>query len=769
MYEWGCLTRMNVPTLTGSGQAVVNKAGLLVCLLLTLLVAARAAAHNEVMLKSRRFVPVAGVAETLAAPKSVDVGRIHVILQLDTVPTDAQRIALAQAGVNLLSYIPNRAWLSSVSLDQAQAVVALPGVRAMAKILPEDKIDPALREEGVNAYSTASDDQVKLVALFFDDVALDIGVGIVAAYGGRLIERSEADNSVAFYLPLEALYDFASCDAVKWIDQHYESIDLNDGARAALNVNAVQHTPYSLSGLGVVVGQWESKHPDAHHVDLVGRVASVEDGWGIGDHATQVAGTILGDGSLLADRRYRGMAPAATLVSYHSWDNVADLRAQYDTALNVYNIDISNNSWGKVEWHHYKDYTAALDDLVRGASGKPISIVCAAGNEGTWGTIMCTAVGKNVVTVGATNSDDGSLWTWSNKGPTGDGRIKPDVVSPGCEVRNGGAIWSALPGNRYGGGCGTSLAAPSVSGVMALILEDWRATHDADPFPSTLKGILIHTATDLGHPGPDYAYGYGSVDAKRSIDLVRADTLDDVIVENRIDAQGQRDVYTIEVDADREDLKVTLIWDDFPADPLAAHALVNDLDLVVIGPDGRRHYPWMLDPYEPEGPAERLRVDHTNNAEQVWVENPQAGTWLITVWGASVPQAEQEYSLLTEAGALTPVAPGAPILSIRGRFGEVVAEFDDMGNLVLQGTLTAQAECTPPPGAWVVSGPDGAVVGHIDLDGNVCLAGDVNELSNCELARGGLVVKNWFGETVAYIDTTGNLCLAGRLSQNNLP
>jgi len=410
-----------------------------------------------------------------------------------------------------------------------------------------------------------------------------------------------------------------------------------------------------------------------------------------------------------------------------------------------------------------------LDDLVRGSRSKPISIVCAAGNEGGWGTIMCTAVGKNVVTVGATNSDDGSLWTWSNKGPTGDGRIKPDVVSPGCEVRNGGAIWSALPGNRYGGGCGTSLAAPSVSGVMALILEDWRAIHDADPFPSTLKGILIHTATDLGHPGPDYAYGYGLVHAKKSIDLVRADTLDDVIVENRIDAQGQREVYTVQVDADQEDLKVTLVWDDFPADPLAAHALVNDLDLVVIGPDGRRHYPWMLDPYEPEGPAERLRVDHTNNAEQVYVENPQAGTWLITVWGASVPQAEQKYSLLTDVDALVPVLPGTSVFSIRGRFGEVVAEFDDMGNLLLQGTLTPQAECAPPTGALVVSGPDEDVAGYIDLGGNVCLAGDVNELSNCELARGGLVVKNWFGETVAYIDTAGNLCLAGRLYQNALP
>lgn len=744
----------------------MGKAGVLTGLLVALLMVDGAFARDEIILKSRRFVPAVGVTEALGAPRSVGSGRIHVILQLDGVPTDGQRIALAQAGASLLSYIPNRAWLSSLPLNQVERVAALPGVRALAKILPEDKIDPALREEGVNAYSTTNDGQVKLVALFFDDVALDVGVEIIAEHGGRVIQCSEADHRAVFHLPVESLYDLASRDAVKWIDQHYESVDLNDGARAALNVNAVQLAPYHLSGLGVMIGQWESKHPDANHVDLIGRVINVDDDWAVGDHATQVAGTILGDGSLLVNRRYRGMAPAATLVSYHSWENVAQLREQYETAINLYGIDISNNSWGKVEWHLYKDYTAAMDDLVCGSLGKPISIVCAAGNEGGWGTIMCTAVGKNVVTVGATNSDDGSLWTWSNKGPTGDGRIKPDVVSPGCEVRNGGGIWSALPSNRYGGGCGTSLAAPSVSGVMALILEDWRATHDGDPFPSTLKGILLHTATDLGYPGPDYAYGYGLVNAKEAIDLVRADTLDEVIVEGRIVAQSERNVYTFEVDVDREELKLTLVWDDFPADPLAAHALVNDLDLVVIGPDGRRHLPWTLDPYEPEWPAERLRGDHTNNIEQVVVVNPEAGTWLITVWGTNVPQAEQKYSLLAERGALMPVLPGTSVLSIRGDVGQIVAEFDDMGNLVLGGTLTVQVACAPPTGALVVSGPDGDIVGYIDLDGNMCIRGDLNELSNCDLARGGFVVRDWFGSAVAYVDTAGNLCLAGRCYHN---
>jgi len=434
----------------------------------------------------------------------------------------------------------------------------------------------------------------------------------------------------------------------------------------------------------------------------------------------------------------------------------------------MYDIDIANNSWGKVEWHVYKDYAAALDAIVRGALGKPISMAWAAGNEGGWATILCTGVAKNVVTVGATNSDDDSLWPWSNKGPTEDGRIKPDVVAPGCEAGDG-EIWSTLPSNRYGGACGTSLAAPSVSGTMALILEDWRATHGSDPRPATIKAILLHTATDLGAPGPDYVHGYGLIDGRRSIDLVRADTIDDTVVEYRVMQQGQRDLYTVTVAPGASELKLTLVWDDWPADPLAAHALVNDLDLVVTGPDGTRHYPWTLDAYLPAEPAQRVRADHTNNVEQVCVENPAEGTWLVTVWAAGLPQYDQPYSLATDGSGFVAVPSGTAVLGIVGHLGQTVAEFDDAGNLVLQGALTTGAECDVPAGAFVIHGPQQEVVGCIDLDGNMCIRGELNELSHCEVSGGGFAVRDWLGNTVACVDLFGNLCLAGRVYQNPSP
>jgi hypothetical protein len=743
----------------------MNRVGAL-ALVLAVLASGALAAGDEVILKSRRFVPSRGLGGTLRATSQTPPGRRHVLIQLEDTPTIEWRIAMIPAGVRLLSYIPEHTWLASIPADGATRVSQIPGVRAVCEILPQDKLAPSIRQTGINAYSLTAAGEARLAAILFEDVALSVGEARIEALGGAVLSRDATDNSLEFCLPMGAVEALAAWDGVKWIDQHHGSVDLNDGVRAAINVNAVQAAPYGLTGSGIVIGQWESKHPDASHADLVGRVVNVGDEWPVGDHATQVAGVMIGDGALLAGRPYRGVAPAAAVVSFHTWETVAELKQQYKQAIDLYGIDIANNSWGKVEWHVYKDYAAAMDGIVRGSLGKKLPMVWAAGNEGKWGTILCTGVAKNIVTVGATNSDDNSLWAWSNKGPTEDGRIKPEVVSPGCEARGGGSIWSTLPGNRYGGACGTSLAAPSVAGTMALILDDWRVIHGGDPLPSTLKGLLIHTATDLGAAGPDYAYGYGLINAKKAIDFVRVDTIDDIITEASIFVQGERDVRTLELGPGETELRITLVWDDYPADPLAARALVNDLDLVVIGPDGKRYYPWTLDPYLPQEPAVRTQADHTNNVEQVYIENPRKGTWLITVWGTTVPHYNQSYSLLTSRGGLASELPGTTLFSVIGNLGGVVAEFDDAGNLVLQGRLTTEVECTPPAGAFIFLAPDQTVVGYIDLIGNMCIQGRLTELSSCAPVPEGFFLKDEFGGTVSGVDAGGNLCLAGRLHQN---
>src|SRR6185295_1088189 len=128
------------------------------------------------------------------------------------------------------------------------------------------------------------------------------------------------------------------------------------------------------------------------------------------------------------------------------------------------------------------------------------------------------------IVVGAINSNDNSMTNFSSWGPVDDGRLRPDVVAPGCQTNgdntvtstafadpnNNGVLDAGETTNTYTGMCGTSMATPAVAGTLALVIQQWRATMGAGtrPLPHTAKALLAHTATDLGNVGPDFANGF---------------------------------------------------------------------------------------------------------------------------------------------------------------------------------------------------------------------------------------------------------------------
>ncbi|MEZ6083583.1 MAG: S8 family serine peptidase [Phycisphaerae bacterium] len=72
------------------------------------------------------------------------------------------------------------------------------------------------------------------------------------------------------------------------------------------------------------------------------------------------------------------------------------------------------------------------------------------------------------------NSDDDSATFFSSWGPTDDGRLKPDISAPGCQNDGDGGVTSTVVGGGYNTFCGTSMATPTATGVIALILQDYR-------------------------------------------------------------------------------------------------------------------------------------------------------------------------------------------------------------------------------------------------------------------------------------------------------
>ena len=451
----------------------------------------------------------------------------------------------------------------------------------------------------------------------------------------------------------------------------------NDGIRAAIGVNSVQTAPYKLNGEGVVIGEWDGGWADPTHPDLAGRVAIGDpdcEEWAcrIADHPTHVAGTVLGDGTMSAEaggepRQWRGMAPKAQLISFEWWDDLEEAVAEYTKAVQTHRIRLSTNSWGYGHGGHYEVGSLLYDLIIRGALGKPISILGSAGNLGEegWGWTRVPNSAKNTIVVGATDSETGVLCEFSSRGPAADGRIKPDIVAPGCDSRPGHGVRSTIPDlfvdDRFrdcdGSGddfCfpydnmeGTSMSTPAAAGALALILQQYRLIKGEEPLPSTLKAILLHTAQDLGPQGPDYRYGYGQIDVQAAVDLIRA--YPGNIIESEIEAQDEVDTYLITVPPDTAVLKATLVWDDVPATLNAAKALVNDLDLELIGPGGTVYYPWVLDPGNP-GASASVGKDHVNNVEQVLVEAPEPGEWLLKVSAPRLPFLSQRYSLVLEGG-----------------------------------------------------------------------------------------------------------------------
>jgi hypothetical protein len=287
----------------------------------------------------------------------------------------------------------------------------------------------------------------------------------------------------------------------------------------------------------------------------------------------------------------------------------------------------------------------------RDRSGNDCPELCNAGCEKSlhhpqtpFDTIGTTASAKNVIAVGAIGSNL-AIASLSSRGPAKDGRVKPEVVARGLNVL------STEPTDRYGLASGTSMAAPVVTGIAALLAEQWRRSHPGtNPTPAQLKALLIAGADDLGNPGPDYTFGFGLVNAKKSIDL---------IVDNRVQtfslAQEQTHEIAIVVEQPQS-VRVVLNWPD-PAipylggDDVVAKALINDIDLKVIDPAGNAILPWTLNKDDVNAGAVR-GVNTVDPTEMIEIANAAPGVYRVIATGTNVMEGLQTAVLVTSARVL---------------------------------------------------------------------------------------------------------------------
>ena len=155
---------------------------------------------------------------------------------------------------------------------------------------------------------------------------------------------------------------------------------------------------------------------------------------------------------------------------------------------------------------------------------------------------------------------------------------------------------------------------------------------------ATLKALLIHTADDVGRPGPDYNFGWGLINARAAVEHIQAhfDSPGALkIVEDALDLTMVERSYAFAWDANAP-ICVAMVWTDPPGQEIegldnATPTLVNDLDLRLIDPEGTVYEPFVLDPSKPAEPAE-VGDNTRDNVEQVRIgETAVSGTYEVHV------------------------------------------------------------------------------------------------------------------------------------------
>jgi subtilisin family serine protease len=496
-------------------------------------------------------------------------------------------------------------------------------------------------------------------------------------------------------------------DEVERLEPGAPGVKLANSRAAQLsNVHRVREKQAfaGADGSSVIVGVWDASRL-GQHVDFEDRVIHGEENYLRWDglHVTVVCGTLAGAGIL--DENAKGMAPKAKLVIYDLFNFPSSSSSsatppsaplifldpnykpfnEMNEAIEKYGIMMTNNSWAIYSgWDWVRDYYSEepayyliwcgdwqfgyyghlnfdADQLIRNTD---LLVVFAASNDrenaflgphrhsleseqlcdqlhppdGDYKSIPFTANAKNLLTVGAV-MDDGIITGFSSWGPTNDGRVKPDVVANGYEMLT---TW---PGNTYVSEnmSGTSLSTPVVTGTAALLLDYYHRIKGTTTGASMLKNLLIHSARDAGNPGPDYAYGYGIVDAELAAKIIKNDgPTKALMIEDSLDHNDTKR-YTFDVPEGTKELRATLVWHDVPNE-----TLVNDLDLWLEQGEDNIVLPFVLDPENPSALA--VRGQNTrDNVEYIRAANPRAGRWEIGVRGSSVPGGPQKYSLIVSA------------------------------------------------------------------------------------------------------------------------
>ena len=441
-----------------------------------------------------------------------------------------------------------------------------------------------------------------------------------------------------------------------------------DNLEAGITINA--NSMYSggalnlnVSGQNMTAGVWDGGKVRNTHQELVGKITFGDQSSTPDMHATHVTGTIIASG---VSPTRKGIAYNASAITYDWNSDISEMLGfgsdGYLASNHSYGYQaesLSNSNFGK-----YDNTSATMDEIMY--SFPYYQVVIAAGNDRNnanlsqvnikngYDLLTGMSTSKNGITVAAvfnvSNYIDNysvNASTFTNYGPTDDGRIKPDIASKGVSVSScnisSNVTYSTLDG--------TSMASPGITGLILLLQKHYNNINGSYMKASTVRGLICHSAREAGeNNGPDYELGWGLANAGKAASIIQNNNLSTIVEEgNLVNNQIFTKQFTV---TNQQDIEVTIAWTDPEGNTNngiiddSAPRLVNNLDLKIIK-GSNVYYPWKLNGATPLAAATNNSDNNVDNIEKVHIYNAQPGVYTIQVkHKGSLQSGSQNFSLI---------------------------------------------------------------------------------------------------------------------------
>ncbi|HUR27572.1 MAG TPA: S8 family serine peptidase, partial [Planctomycetota bacterium] len=590
----------------------------------------------------------------------------YFLVQLDGPVTEAMKAAVNATGAELLDYVPNFAFLTRASTAQLARTMRLPHVVWSGAWHPAYRVEPRLAALAKDPATL----QVKrrLVAVVFPGAPLAAVRAQLEALGASIVEVDELTGRAMLTLsatPGEALA-MAHVMDVQWIEIAPDGQLRNDTTKWVVQTfiaNATRIWTQGLLGAGQIIGHIDGgisttscyfSDPAGNPIGPLHRKIVFNSGAAVDSHGTHTAGTACGNAQPVnGSTAGRGMAPLAKIAhsSTFTWTPA--------TTHHNNGARLHTNSWGDDSTTSYNSLCVAIDSFQR--SNEDDLAYFAATNTSS---LKNPENAKNLLAVGASQNGAGAnSFCSGGSGPTADGRRKPEVFSPGCNVVSAGTSSCSTASMT-----GTSMACPSVTGGGALIREYFMkgfypsgAAVPGDAFTPSgalIKAVEINGAQDMtgiaGYPSNQEGWGRILLDDSLyfATDAVHLFVDDVRHAPNGLTTGGSK-IYALPVVSNAKPLKITLAFCDVAGTSGAGNPVVNDLSLTVTEPNGTTVYRGNV--FTSGQSSTGGSSDLKNNVERVIRTSPVAGTWTIRVDGVNVPSGgPQGYALVASGDILAP-------------------------------------------------------------------------------------------------------------------